>query len=130
MTYEISGKKQAGEYEDQGAPSAALESRVLVEEGVADGLTERDVLLGLVMEALSGGPVDVVASVTALGFGDIVETAKALIEIESEADADGDPAMEDPEAAPLDDSATAAEVLADNADAAGADDTSDGGDAA
>lgn len=87
-------------------------------------MTEADVLLALIMEALEGGPVDVIQVVTDLGFGDLVELARSgvseedgedmtktqegvrrafdRLSDEDPLDEDADPALDDPDADDLD----------------------------
>jgi hypothetical protein len=64
-------------------------------------MTEADVLLALVVQALDGEPVDVIAVVTALGYGDLVEAAMVLAEMEGIGSEVDDPALEDPDATSL-----------------------------
>jgi len=74
-----------------------------------DPMTEADVLLALIVQALDGEPVDVLGMVTALGYGDMVEAARVILEAEAfERGALGevdDPALEDPDADELDETA-------------------------
>ena len=64
-------------------------------------MTEADVLLALVVQALDGEPVDVIAVVTALGYGELVEAAMVLAEMEGIGSEVDDPALEDPDATSL-----------------------------
>jgi hypothetical protein len=56
-------------------------------EGLETSITYRDVLLTLAMEQIqSGEPVDVIATLTALGMTDVVEAARIAQEVEDEED--------------------------------------------
>lgn len=66
-------------------------------EVIEDELTYRDVLLTLAMDQLeTGAPVDVIATLLALGMGDVVKAAEIAQEIESDEGEDDLP-VDDPE---------------------------------
>jgi len=74
-------------------------------EELETSITYRDVLLTLAMEQIqTGEPVDVIATLTALGMTDVVEAARLAQEVEDEEDDDELP--DDPDADEIADAET------------------------